>query len=161
LSLRALHLGFRLSGLLRFITDLVILSSCNPSPVLFSASCALGSHRPTPQKKPRQFATELSRQKGTCLPGEAQHQRNRQRWGSSIGGKPLTQHRAEPLVAMSGDRPSRTKKPRSAEASGAKWHLQRGVRRNASNGETRRCNNGFGAQGTRNFFNASAFLRSR
>jgi hypothetical protein len=47
---------------------------------------------------------------------------------------------------MSGDRPSRTKKPRSAEASGAKWHLQRGVRRDASNGETRRCKNGFGAQ---------------
>ena len=46
---------------------------------------------------------------------------------------------------MSGDRPSRTKKPRSAEASGAKWHLQRGVRRDASKGETRCYNNGFSA----------------
>ena len=43
-----LHIGFRLSSLLRFITDFVILSSRNPSAVLFSASCTLSGHRLSP-----------------------------------------------------------------------------------------------------------------
>ena len=47
----ALHLGFRLPGLLRFVANLVILSSCNPSPVLFSAACALLSHHDLPAKR--------------------------------------------------------------------------------------------------------------
>ena len=47
----ALHLGFRLSSLLRFVANLVILSSCNPSPVLFSAACALLSHHDLPAKR--------------------------------------------------------------------------------------------------------------
>jgi hypothetical protein len=47
----ALHLGFRLPGLLRFVANLVILSSCNPSPVLFSAACALLSHDDLPAKR--------------------------------------------------------------------------------------------------------------
>jgi len=49
----ALHLGFRLSSLLRFVANLVILSSCNPSPVLFSAACALLSHHDLPAKRCR------------------------------------------------------------------------------------------------------------
>jgi hypothetical protein len=41
---RAPHLGLRLPRFLRLVSNLVILSSCNASPVLPSASCGLLSH---------------------------------------------------------------------------------------------------------------------
>ena len=41
---RAPHLGLRLPRLLHLVSNLVILSSCNASPVLPSASCGLLSH---------------------------------------------------------------------------------------------------------------------
>jgi hypothetical protein len=68
-------------------------------------------------------------------------------WACRGGGNPPAQHRAEPLVSVSGSRLSAAhspheKVPQRMEASGAKWH-QKGVRRVR---RTRRYNNDCGAQ---------------
>ena len=90
-------------------------------------------HSARPQKKPRREAglsfCSLTSRKGLAA-WRSPHQRNRQRWGSSIGGKPLTQHRAEPLVSVSDDRPKpRGKSPASESGTSFKglaaWRSQR------------------------------------
>ena len=71
-------------------------------------------HSGRPQKKPRREAAlsfcSLTSRKGLAA-WRSPHQSNRQRWGSSIGGKPLTQLRAEPLVAVSDGRHEIAEKP--------------------------------------------------